>query len=381
MTPLDPYHLTPAASLNRVRIVDLPGLAVDAEVKGRTGYELVSQAALAALVREQADAPHLDSSLDDSLMPLALDGCLASGDPSVKAAAQHIVRRIGRNLGYVLLALRRGDAVNRAVRTDWDDSYWEYWAAIRRVWLGGGLVSGRLGPMICQSALDVFREAAIDDYTIQISPNGSDLPLVGMARHAPAGCAEALVFDFGGTLIKRALALYDGGTLVGLRRFAPRPVGWTDILSATADADRQAMRLFEHMLAVIVDTGQEAHATGVRPSSSILVSLSAYTRDGQLLPAQAGSYMQIARITDNLARTLADRLSADLGQSIAVELLHDGTAAATVHAGEAHTAVIMIGTALGIGFAPPAEGLRQVRGPLPDLLGDSVWHPPYSRLE
>lgn len=52
--PLDPAHLTPAASLNRVRIVDLPGLSLDPDVRGRTGYELLSTQALAAVIRPHA---------------------------------------------------------------------------------------------------------------------------------------------------------------------------------------------------------------------------------------------------------------------------------------------------------------------------------------
>ncbi len=42
MSPLDPQNLTPANSLNRVQVIDLPGVTIDSEVKGKTGYELVS---------------------------------------------------------------------------------------------------------------------------------------------------------------------------------------------------------------------------------------------------------------------------------------------------------------------------------------------------
>ena len=51
LDPLDPARLTPAASLNRVRIVDLPGLALDPDVRGQTGYELLSAQARAAAIR------------------------------------------------------------------------------------------------------------------------------------------------------------------------------------------------------------------------------------------------------------------------------------------------------------------------------------------
>jgi hypothetical protein len=48
-----------------------------------------------------------------------------------------------------------------------------------------------------------------------------------------------------------------------------------------------------------------------------------------------------------------------LNRSTAVDLLRDGTAASHAYAGTANTAVITIGTALGVGFAPPAQGLRE----------------------
>ncbi len=43
-----------------------------------------------------------------------------------------------------------------------------------------------------------------------------------------------------------------------------------------------------------------------------------------------------------------------------VALLHDGTAAALACAGEERAAVITMGTALGVGFSPSADGLRPI---------------------
>jgi hypothetical protein len=50
-------------------------------------------------------------------------------------------------------------------------------------------------------------------------------------------------------------------------------------------------------------------------------------------------------------------VGAELGEAIDVSLVHDGTAAATTYAGASNAAVITVGTALGVGFPPPADGL------------------------
>src|SRR5215212_1746695 len=54
-TGLDPAQLTPAASLNRVRFVEVPGLALPPDMLGRTAYELLSARALDDLSRQDAN--------------------------------------------------------------------------------------------------------------------------------------------------------------------------------------------------------------------------------------------------------------------------------------------------------------------------------------
>jgi len=69
---LDPAHLTPAASLNRVRIVDLPGVALDDAIRGKTAYELLAARTLADDVRRHADVLGLDAlrgASDTTLLP------------------------------------------------------------------------------------------------------------------------------------------------------------------------------------------------------------------------------------------------------------------------------------------------------------------------
>lgn len=353
--PLDPYHLTPEISLNRVRVVDLPGLAPD--LRGRTAYDLISTAALAVLVRARAGDLRLDPALPDGDLVRSLDACLDSGTPPVQAAAESVARQAGERLGWVLLALRRGDPVNRAARPEWDDSYWAHWAGIRRVYLGGGLAAGWLGAFLVEGARTVLARAGIDDTTVVVSPYGPALPLVGAARCAPPESGAVPVLDFGSTWIKRAWAEYAGGVLVVLHRQPPIPCGWDAVTAATGDPVARARRVLDHMLASIRSVWDTA---GVPLDGYVIASVSAYIRDGHPLPAQHGIYMQLDHLTGNAARTLADALSADRGAAVGVTLLHDGTAAALAHAGEEHTAVITLGTALGIGFPPPAEGLRAI---------------------
>jgi hypothetical protein len=45
-------------------------------------------------------------------------------------------------------------------------------------------------------------------------------------------------------------------------------------------------------------------------------------------------------------------------QEVQVVLAHDGTAAAFAYAGQTQSVVLTLGTAIGNGFPPPAEGYR-----------------------
>ena len=52
--PLDPDNLTPAASLNRVRLVSGPTLALPKHLEGRTAEEVLSANAIRCLITETA---------------------------------------------------------------------------------------------------------------------------------------------------------------------------------------------------------------------------------------------------------------------------------------------------------------------------------------
>ena len=125
----------PARSLNRARLVALPGVEGVAALLGHSASELLSKAAVTALARDAAGPLALDPAAGDLLR--AFDGAFASA--ATRPAALAVAEEVGRRLGALLLTLWRGDAANRAARPEWDDAHWAYWANVKQVVVGGGL--------------------------------------------------------------------------------------------------------------------------------------------------------------------------------------------------------------------------------------------------
>ena len=198
----------------------------------------------------------------------------------------------------------------------------------------------------------------MEGFGVQLSPFGADLPLVGAARHVPPGHDSAVVLDFGGTWVKRAWAAFEDDRLVELRRLPDQAAPWRVVRTLEETTPEEAEKLLRDMAALIAATWQGAPSTRRGPAETIPVSLAAYVRDGNPMLTQAGTYMQTNRVTDNLERELGRRVGAALDRPVRIRLLHDGTAAAATYAGERQAAVIMLGTALGVGFPGDGADLR-----------------------
>jgi hypothetical protein len=361
MLAFDPNRLTPVASLNRVRIVDLPGIPLDDATRGRTFYDLLSAPALGAYVRQRVDALGLPLHTTDptQLLPL-LDGCFEHDDEAVRAAAEDVARWYGRNLGLLLLTLRRGDAANRQARPEWTDAHWAHWAGIRQVWLGGGLVSGQLGTRVVRYATERLSETGMRDCTLHLSMAPSELALVGAARSVAGGAGgaatPALVFDFGHSRVKRALAIYRGESLGALRLLPALPaLTWSGEMRDPAE---QAHQMLAFMGGVLVDSWCEMCRTVERLRPQLIASVATYVVDGRPAEYDRGAYAQMRLLPERADEWLARHTSERVGIPVKVELLHDGSAAARTYAGAEQAAVIMLGSAIGTGFPPGAEGLR-----------------------
>ena len=359
LIPSTPPHV----SVNRVRIVDLPGIAVDGEVRGRMAYDLLSSRAITQYARERAAALELPPAfLQDSPqtrveLPHFVAGCL-QGRGQARRAAQAIALRLGRNLGHILLTLHRGDKVNREARPDWTAADWDRWARIRQVWLGGGMVSGQLGQLILRHARAFLVESGQGDGPqVDLSPHQGEMALVGAARYLPPWARHGVCLDLGQTLVKRACVTVTEGTITQVHHCSPLAADWDELGEPRFPDPARGQQVLDFVVGAIVQTIDESKKDGLSPGEDIMLSVAAYVRDGR--PLGNGLYAQMGALAADTQRSLADAVSRQTGEKVQAHLIHDGTAAAALHAGEPDTAVLIVGTALGIGFPPvTARGLR-----------------------
>ncbi len=345
----DAQNLTPAASLNRALIVDLPGFALEDRVKQKTGFDLLSQDDLNHDLQQEAASLFFTDKVPKRLSNRFGD---YFQDARTHDMALALGQRYGRDLGYLLLMLKRGDPISRTARPDWDDSYWAHWANIQQVWLGGGLMQGPLGQIAAEAAQSVLAKSGQMDYTVSLSPYTTmvSLPLMGAARYAPPEVRRILVVDCGGSWIKSGIAVYEAGELIQIEdeQYEPANCG-------SGSADPVQVQAFANYLVAVISRARQRTQTF---DPLIICTIANYVKDGQVV--ERGCYGHLRLITDHLQTYLSKRISSNSNQDVVVKLIHDGTAAAAVHAGAVQTVVLTLGTAIGIGFPPAVDKMRAV---------------------
>lgn len=348
----------PLRSLNLARVVALPDDLATEDVTGRRGVELVSGLWLRRELGGRASELGLDSESPQLFRDFA--GCLTNLDvaASARALASDIALRLGRRLGCLVLMLSRGEAPNRAVRPDWGDDQWRFWAGVRRVVIGGGLLAGAIGDVAVPAAQDVLDAHDAGHIRLARSPWGDRIALVGLARLLPVAAERRAVLDFGQTSIKRGLARYRAGRLAGVRVLPARPglcSAFVDLSTERAEVERQ----WDAMLDMIAET--EAAEPRAGSVADVSICLACYLTDGQPDPLEARScYGRLQALGPDLAELGRNRLADRLGSDVRFGLLDDGTAAALAVDPDETCVVLTIGTAIGVGF--PLD--RDPRAPL-----------------
>ncbi|HEX2863469.1 MAG TPA: hypothetical protein VHN99_02780 [Deinococcales bacterium] len=326
MTAAHPLAV-PRGSLNRA-VLAAGSLPLPAGVAGRLAGDLLSSRALATLVRDAAPRE-----ADGLTGPEALRWLTGPAETEARDEFGLVVERFSLALAALVAVLTLAEPAARAARPEWGEEDWAPWRAAGQVVLGGGLVSGGFGEACAASVAGLLAAWGLPGPLVRVAPQPALLPLAGLARRPRSG--RAALLDFGQTSVKRGLA--EGNTL---RVLPSRP-------SSPPEAGDD---LPGWMASLIAETA-EACAAG-----EALVSVAAYLRpDGTLFPGQGGRYGRLNGLEGPPGSWLSARAFRALGRDVRVCLEHDGTAAAAALAGQPGTAVVMLGSALGFGFAPPTE--------------------------
>ena len=327
MNEFNPLYPPTSNSLNRLKLE--AALLPDA-IRGKTGYELISTDALNTLIN-----------------PYTSDIATFYEQVTLETEwAVDIVHTLGRHLGYLLLTLVGNDKHTHLANPDKSSDFWSYWSTVKTVYLGGGFISGLAGQILsseAQNTLETYLKNG--DYRVIQADYPQYLPLLGAARTVPDG-NRALVLDFGGTFVKRAIAYYGADGLEKLQTIHTLRSGFPDNPDDPQD-------VFYRMVDMIVQSYGEVDA------KIIPISIAAYVDEyGQPLPTQGGVYKHLAQLAGNLPLALSEAVSVRLQKPVQIKIFHDGTAAALRYTPSDHAAVIMIGTALGSGYPVERPTLR-----------------------
>jgi hypothetical protein len=329
----DPGQLTGDASLNRLVIAGRPG--VPATLAGRVAFDILSVDAIAALCEAEGVPVGLDSVADD------LGAALGSADPTARRAGTRVVAEFGRRLACVLATLRDPGTPGAQGWNAWRHAYLRHWAAVEEVHLAGGLLAGPAGPAVLEGVRAALSGLGTTTRATLV-PQPAWAALVGAARSLGVSDGDVVAVDLGGSRARTALVRAVAGRLDLVTVTAARvPFAATDRLSTEA--------IGRYLEEVLDSAAREArqHGASVR---GVGISVACYLRNGRP-DGDRGVYASLPDLRDSAwQQTLRSRF----GSPIGLRLLHDGTAAAaSVHTrGDVPSAVIVAGSALGLGFPP-----------------------------
>lgn len=261
----------------------------------------------------------------------------ASGSPRAARAATAALMAYGGRLGALIATLRDPRTPAEQVRSPARQACLSYWLTVDSIWLGGGLLAGRCGPVIVAGAQAGVAAAARPCH-VALTRYPAIAPLLGAALRAPAPAAREMIAiaDLGHTSIKTAIA----------ERHATSVTAFWLLGASPAPSGGSAGEIEDAVTSALVPAVMHAAHPGTR-RVRVIVSVASYVSAGIPADDGHGSYGLLA----SRVASLRSRISAGSGLGVTLEFVHDGTAAAAT-AGLVNSATIMAGTALGSGFRP-----------------------------
>ena len=343
-------YINHSCSLNRVRLAKLPVSGIEDSVEGLRANEMFSARIISEDVFANAQKLHVDvSDYTFRELPKLLSDELLSDDVLRHRIASSLSTKYGNRLGLILLALRLGQPQNRAVRDDWSDEHWDYWANVKNVILTGGLASGLLGKRFKEQIHYVFDVAGVKPYNISLFENSTHVGAMGCTRLIEESDKAFAVLDFGQTNIKRCIVKKRAGEITGITTLSTEPSVNMDLtfVKSKENYDR-ALELHRYLLNVVCDTCKNlelAHGE----QGEVIISIANYVIGGEL-NSHRGGYAKLHLLCDDYADLLTNEVSSRMHRPYRVRLVHDGTAIALNFSDSEDTVCVSLGTAFGVGF-------------------------------
>lgn len=328
----DPQELTADASLNRVVIADLDGVSLG--VAGRRAGELCSRDGLLELARRRGVGGVNSVGLADHMGAL-----VSSGSRRSRTAAEQVLTEFGTRLAALIATLLRPETAERQGDTPTRRAYLEHWQRIRQVWLAGGLLIPTTSPPILAGARAAL-QAMVVGCDLDVATHGPLAPLLGAARMT-TGARPALVADLGHTTMKTAFPAVENGRLTKLAIGPSVPAPGGD------PAAFDAVQLERAVISILAEAARSVEAEPTQPVE-IVVSVAAYVARGQPANDRRGIYTKLGASPERVLAAVRDAA----GRAVTIRYVHDGTASAAATGHPGVSAVMTIGSWLGIGFTP-----------------------------
>lgn len=343
-------YIDHSCSVNRVKIAKVPVKGIDDSVEGLKANQifsakLISEEIISSSKKMGVELPNYSF----RELPRYLSEVVLSDDIKGRRLATAVATKYGNRLGLILLTLKQGLPENRAVRDDWSDKHWDYWANIKDVILTGGLVSGLLGKRFKEQIHYVFDLAGVKPYNFSLYENSSHIGAMGCSRIIKENDKTFAVLDLGQTNIKRCIIRKRGGEIASITTLNTLPSMNMDLtFGNTQDNYDKAMELHRYLLNVISDSCKNLELSDLE-QGEVIISIANYVIGGELNPNRGG-YAKLHLLADDYADLLSHELSSRMHRPYRVRLIHDGTANALNFAGKEDAVCLSVGTAFGVGF-------------------------------
>jgi hypothetical protein len=328
--PFESRRLRVDAGLNRLVISGHVGAPHD--IVGREARALLSAAAVRELGATHGLSLARASVADD------LRRAYGSEVPGQRQAAATVMAETGHRLAWVLATLHAPGTAADQGWSPWRQDYLRHWANVGEVGIAGGLMASAVGEVVVDATNRALRGLGVP-VSSRLVPRPELAGMLGAARCAGVADGTVVAVDLGHSTAKSGLVRMCQGEVSDLRISRRADVGLDP--GSPVPVEQLETLLDDVLLAAAADALE--HAARV---DAIAFSVACY------MAGPASERSAYSGMPDLGGAEWRAKLQAVFGRRLNVEVLHDGTAAASAWAPSpgSVSATVTLGTYLAVGF-------------------------------